>query len=379
MAKKERTPEQKEVARLRRIKRKEAKRALENEQLNLFGSKPPLLNTPTSISSKTKRRVAEKSSSRGTTGIKPPQIYPMLAKDESQVNPFDRRGVILQQKFDGTRIIAIKDGNKVNLMGRSWKNDFAERFPKVVDEIQKLPYNNLIIDGELTFFKGGKSEFLTALAKPETKRSYSNSLMLFDILQRENQDLTTHPLSQRLKLLASSIPSNNRYLKVIPTYTQPQKFPQIFDKIIESGGEGVVLKNINSPYIQDSRAHWFKVKKINTADCIICGVTQGTGKRLNQFGALILGQYDNKGKLVQVAKASGFDDDTLALLHKKISAMEGVNNYFNKEIKGAKKFIKPSLVIEVKYMEKTSKGGLRHPNFVRMRPDKLPQQCKINP
>lgn len=378
LVKKERTPEQKEAARLRRIKRKISKRDINPGQLDLFGNVPSTLIPPPSISSKTKRRIAEKSTSRGTSNKKPPQIYPMLAKDESQVNPFSRKGIILQQKFDGTRVIAIKNDDEVNLMGRSWKNDFAERFPKIVGEIQKLPYDNLIIDGELTFFRGNKSEFLTALAKPETKSNYSNSLMLFDILQRENQDLTSHPLSHRLKLLDSSIPKSNKYLKIIPTYTQPQQFPQIFNKIIESGGEGVVLKDINSPYIQDSRAHWFKVKKVNTADCIICGVTQGTGKRSDKFGALILGQYNNQGKLTQVAKTSGFDDSTLSLLHKKISLMEEVDNYFDKEIKGAKKFIKPSLVIEVKYMEKTPKGGLRHPSFIRIRDDKLPKQCKIN-
>jgi len=73
------------------------------------------------------------------------------------------------------------------MRGRSWINDYAPRFPEIVEEIRKLPVEACVLDSELTFFKKGtdKDVFVTALANPETKKPYVAKAMVFDVLYVE--------------------------------------------------------------------------------------------------------------------------------------------------------------------------------------------------
>ncbi len=92
------------------------------------------------------------------------------------------------------------------------------------------------------------------------------------------------------------------------------------------------------------------------------------------FGALILGQYEN-GKLRFVGKCSGFDVSTMNDIYNYIRKMPETPNYLGVNIPNASKFVKPSMVVEVMYMQRTPNGMLRHPRFIRIRTDKLPESC----
>lgn len=305
------------------------------------------------------------------------RIYPMLARNNPFEDPFSEPDYVLQVKYDGSRVLAIKHRGRIYLMGRSWINDFSDRFPEIVDNLRAIPATNFILDGELTFFKGKRDVFVTALATPETKQQYSVKLMLFDAIAVDGRDLRNHPLMDRLEILDDLIPPDLKYVDVVKTYTQQRRFEQIFNNVLDSGGEGVVIKEIDSPYVEDSRKHWVKVKKQDTEDCVVCGITTGTGKRKSTFGALILGQYDNDGNMVVVGKCSGFDDETLEMLYDRIMDMPEVDDYLDEPLRGVKRYIAPRIVVEVKYMEKTKYGKLRHPVFIRIRTDKKPKECRV--
>lgn len=305
----------------------------------------------------------------------PKRIKPMLAQDNPYDQPFKEKDFVLQEKLDGTRILAIRKNGKWNLMTRTWKNDVAHKFPEIVQELNKIPSKDVVLDGELTYFKSGKAIFVTALARPETKKNYKIKLMLFDIL-RYNKDVTQLPLEQRLALLNKIIHPNN-YVEIVKTITTPTTFKRVYNTIIKNDGEGVIIKRKGSPYILDSRQHWVKIKKNLTDDAIVIGITHGNGKRKSTFGALILAQYDKMGQLKIIGKTSGFDDTTLMQFYNIIQKMPSYI-YPHLHISNIKKWISPKIVIEVKYYEKTSNGMLRHPVFVRIRDDKLPSECKIN-
>lgn len=306
--------------------------------------------------------------------IVPKRIKPMLARDNPfKTDVFKQEDYLLQEKFDGTRIVAINQGKGWHLMTRHWKNDVAENFPEIIKELSKIKSKDVILDGELTFFKGGMGVFLTVLAKPETKKGFTAKLMLFDVL-RFNGDKTKLPLTERMKLL-KQIDPKGKYVTVIKTIDSPATYKKVYDPIVKNNGEGVIIKKKDSPYVYDSRQHWIKVKGTYTEDCVVLGITHGTGKRKVTFGALILGQYDKNGHMVIVGKASGFDDATGMKLYKTIMHMPSYN--YNLPLANVKKWVAPRMVVEVRYMEKTQYGILRHPVFMRVKDVKSPNQCKI--
>lgn len=308
--------------------------------------------------------------------VAPPRIKPMLAKDNPYDNPFDQPDYILQEKYDGTRIVAIKQGSVWHLMTRHWKNDVANNFPEIIRDLNQLKVNNTALDCELTFFnKSGKGKFLTVLANPDTKKGLTAKLMVFDIIKHDGKDLTKYPLTQRLDILSRVIPNSLRYVNIVKTITTPSSFKKVYSTISKNNGEGVMMKKKNSQYTYDTRDNWVKVKNVYTEDCVVLGLTYGNGKRAPTFGALILGEYDN-GKMRIVGKASGFNDATLLKLYSMIMKMPAYT-YDGLSLPDAKKWVAPKYVAEVKYYEKTNNNILRHPVFIRLRDDKSPKDCKI--
>lgn len=305
----------------------------------------------------------------------PKRIKPMLALDNPYKEPFKQPDYVLQEKYDGTRIVAIKEGNRWHLMTRTWKNEVGDRFPEIVKDLNKIKSTDVILDTELTFFKRGKSGFMTVLAKPETKAGHTAKLMVFDII-RYNGNVTNLPLMKRLELLHKILPQTKN-VEIVKTITTPASFQKVYNTIVKDQGEGVIMKKKDSKYKFDTRKDWVKIKKIYTEDCVVVGMTHGEGKRAVTFGALVLAQYDKTGKLTIVGKASGFDDATGLRLYNALSKMSDTGNYLHSSMPGVKKWVSPKIVVEVKYYEKTPYGILRHPVFLRIRDDKSPKDCKI--
>ena len=305
------------------------------------------------------------------------RIYPMQPSEDGKFLGLKRYW--LQEKYDGTRCILFKN-NKIIMMGRSWKNDYSKNFPEIVKDAKKIRAKTCILDGELSFFERRpphRNLFVTALATPETKKDYIVKLMVFDVLMVNGRSVENKPLKERLKILDEIIPKNLQHIKIIKTYKNPKLHKKLFYRFTSAPheGEGVVLKDYNSPYREGVRTYeWIKVKRELTADCIVVGITKGTGYRENYFGSLILGQYDN-GKLKYVGKCSGFTDEEMKMLYKKIISMPSYHNPFDVKVDNVKKWVEPKIVVEVRYMERTKYGVLRFPAFIRIRYDKTPKEC----
>jgi bifunctional non-homologous end joining protein LigD len=251
------------------------------------------------------------------------KIFPMGLKTNDVY--LDSPGYLAQEKFDGTRVILFKDGEDIKMMGRSWKNDFAPKYPSLVKQARRLRAKSCIIDSELTFFDvtTGRDVFQTALATEETQRRYIVKLMCFDILEKENQDIRSEPLWKRLDILNEVVPVNLENIKVVETH--PSKHREFFNIVTSDSqqGEGVVLKHRDSLYREGQETHeWIKVKKEKTADCVVVGVTEGTGVRQNRFGALVLGQYNENHVLKYVGHVgTGFTDSQLTYFFDKLSSI----------------------------------------------------------
>ena len=305
-------------------------------------------------------------------------IRPMLADAQKDKLYTHSKQYVLQEKFDGTRGMLYKVGDKVTgFISRYCDADFTINFPEIVKDAKSIKAKQAVLDGEITFFDAHQNPFfLTAAAIPSTKKNFVVRYMVFDIIEYDGQRVTNLPLTMRLELLRKIIPSSLKHIKVIKTYTDPKKFKTIYKSIVKRKGEGVMLKKKDSKYVPGSRAEWIKIKKEQTEDCVVCGITHGLGRRKKTFGALILGQYNKTGKLMYVGNVgAGLSDAMLKEFLKTINAMPEAQNPFDVRVNYVKKFIKPCLVVEVKAMERTSYGRLRLPVFLRVRNDKTPENC----
>jgi DNA ligase-1 len=134
----------------------------------------------------------------------------------------------------------------------------------------------------------------------------------------------------------------------------------LHESILGSGKEGIMLKRLNATYVEGGRPsnNWIKAKKSATFDCIVLGFSKGAGKYNSQVGAVIFGQYRN-GKLIQLGQASGMSD-----------SMRGLMSKYPEQYLGR--------VAEIKGMERLRSGAIRHPQFVRIRTDKQPSECRWN-
>jgi len=309
---------------------------------------------------------------------RPRRIKPMLAESGTEKD-IDRHSYYEQRKLDGTRAIIIKDGDRVEMRGRTWINNYAPRFPEIVAEIRKLPVEAAVLDSELTFFKKStdKDIFVTALANPETKKDYTAKVMVFDVLYVENHDIKDLPFTDRQEILKELVPEELKHVDVVKTVTKGKK--AYFEKLGKMGGEGVVLKERKSPYREGERtSEWLKVKHWKSDEAVVVGYTHGKGARAKTFGSLILAQRDKDGKWRYIGKTSGFSDEEMTQLLPKMRKLETSKPPAKVPSDAdVKAWVKPRIVVEVKYYERTPTGILRFPDYIRERQDKTPEEVEF--
>jgi bifunctional non-homologous end joining protein LigD len=149
------------------------------------------------------------------------------------------------------------------------------------------------------------------------------------------------------------------------------------------GLEGIVAKKLDSVYEPGRRSkHWRKIKAMRTLDAVVLGWTRGTGSRSDTFGALLVGAYDADGVLRWLGQVgTGFTGRLLADLQVRLEAIEidapPVDDPDLRQDNGAR-WVRPELVVEVTYLEITSGGKLRAPSYKGLRPDKSPEDCRLD-
>jgi bifunctional non-homologous end joining protein LigD len=312
------------------------------------------------------------------------KISPMLVQDGTKADikaPTKRQ----HRKFDGTRSFVVKDFDDVQIMGsRNWVNDYGKNHPELVDAVRKLPVDRTILDAEFTFFKKGTDRdfFLNALAAKETieKEGVEAKLVIFDVLYVDSDNLQQLPFDDRDEILHTIIPEDTKYLIVPKTVKNVVQKEKQFQELEKRKLEGVVEKEAESPYRQGEKTpEWTKVKNWKSDEAIVVGYTKGENSRSSTFGALILAQRDKQGKLRYIGRAAGLKNFELAALLKKMQALKTTKTplaVVPEDVK-ALSWVKPELVIEVKYLNRTPNGVLRMPDFLRERPDKPTSQVTL--
>lgn len=317
-------------------------------------------------------------------GGKPRFVEPMKAK--LMEKPPAAGDWIYELKFDGIRLIAIKDRGRVSLLSRN-QNDLNARFPEIVDAAKNLPTDECVLDGEVVALdEQGRSSFQLLQAREMEGRKSPIYFYVFDLLQLDGKSLVSVPLEERKnvleKLCASGGDPRIRYSGAIGGDAE-----HLLTEVQRRGLEGIIGKLRNSVYEPDRRSGaWIKLKCVNEQEFVIGGYTPPQGAR-KYFGAILVGYYKD-GDLVFAGKVgTGFTTKSLAALHKKFRAEErsdcpfvdlpsrqngqwvlGITPSMMKKMH----WINPKFVAEIKFAEWTRDRKLRAPVFRALRDDKQP-------
>jgi len=246
----------------------------------------------------------------------------------------------------------------------------------------------IILDGELVVLKQGKPDFYLLAEREHVEGMRAEMLsqihpatyIVFDVLHLDGKDLIDLPLLERKEILRDKVRESERMLLSVYVKERGKAF---FQKVKKKGLEGIMAKKMDSVYEIGRRSrNWLKIKCLKTMDCVICGYTAGKGWREPYFGALLLGVYEN-GKLRYVGRVgTGWKEEDLKELKGMLERLKIRKNPFDifeeePAILEKTVFVKPRIVCEVKFLELTEDKKLRAPSFLRLREDKLPEECEL--
>jgi bifunctional non-homologous end joining protein LigD len=285
---------------------------------------------------------------------------------------------VFEPKLDGVRVLALRVRGRAQLCSRNGL-DVTGQYPEVAAAIDRLPGEDLALDGEIVALdEQGRPRFQLLQRRMHTTRHAAEVPIiayLYDCLALWGRDLRRLGLRDRKALLRELVPASDplRY-----TDHFEGDGARVFRAACEAGLEGVIAKRADGPYRGGRRPEWRKIKCQRRQEFVIGGYTDPKGTRTH-FGAVHLGVYEDDA-LVYVGRAgSGLDGAGLRDLHRRLHARAVAACPFTRgePPRGREHhWVRPELVCEVRFSEWTTDGHLRHPVFLGLREDKRPEEVR---
>jgi bifunctional non-homologous end joining protein LigD len=168
---------------------------------------------------------------------------------------------VYEEKYDGWRMVAYKDGTAVRLVSRAGK-EHSRRFAEIAAAIRALPPETLVLDGEVAIFDDRLiSRFEWFRKRPEDAASTPPIYMAFDCLYLEGRDLRALPLRERRAELEDVV--ENDHILIFPARRLAANGREAWAQAVATGYEGLVAKDDASPYRGGRTLSWLKVKQPN--------------------------------------------------------------------------------------------------------------------
>ena len=317
---------------------------------------------------------------RVTKTLAPHAIEPMYATIGTTVPAV--RGWSFEPKYDGMRALAFVTATRVLLMTRNGK-DKAAQFPEIVAGLLALgrrAKRPLVLDGEVVALERRRPGTFQALqgrfhlkARDEIQRLAETkpaAIIIFDLLADGRTTLLREPWLERrkrLRQLLRQAPAGVRLSEASPNGSR------MIDRARRAGWEGVIAKRTSAPYVPGARSRdWLKLKLQHRAEFVVGGFTEPRRTR-PYLGAILLGYFDGEGRFRYVGHTGGgFTHDSLRAMRRRLERLEeGVSPFETPPRTNERAhWVKPKLVVEVKFAEWTADGKLRQPIFLGTRDDK---------
>ncbi|WP_166251374.1 DNA ligase D [Marinobacter salicampi] len=285
-------------------------------------------------------------------------------------------------KFDGYRLLARLESGRVTIYTRNGK-DWTDRFPDQVKMLEQLPVKKALIDGELVAFDAdGSSSFRKLQDRLSTKKGARKTddlvYQVFDLLYLDGYDLRSTPLLERkraLKQLLEAGPDLSSMVRYSDHIEGGGK--AFFNQVCELGLEGMISKRSDAAYRAGRNRGWLKTKCIHQDEFVVGGFTAPSGSRTG-FGSLLLGAFGKKGLVYAGKVGSGFTTRQLNQIYERLSKLETSSSPFEDKVpdQASARWVKPELVVDVEFTERTGSGALRHPVCRGIREDKEPEEVQ---
>lgn len=332
-----------------------------------------------------------------------PPVDPMLAKAAPEIP----EGRVYEPKWDGFRAIVFRDGDEVEIGSRNTK-PITRYFPEVVAAVLRELPERCVVDGELVVASSDATgldfeALLQRIHPAESRvqllaRETPAVLVVFDLLALGDEDLTGEPFARRRAVLEDAIRGGGPGVYLTRATADRTEATEWFDAFEGAGLDGVVAKDPDAPYQQGKRV-MTKVKHERTADCVVAGYRVHKNDEC-AVGSLLLGLYDDTGRLASVGVTSSFPmarrRELFAELqplvvppdrldeHPWSDAAQAAGTRTPKEAAGSRwnsgkdlGFVplRPERVVEVRYDHMEGPRFRHTTQFVRWRPDREPESC----
>jgi len=328
----------------------------------------------------------------------------MLAKIASTLPEGD--GVLYEPKWDGFRAIVFRGEDEVYIQSRELK-PLDRYFPEVqAAALAQLPAR-CVLDGEIVIATSRGLDFdaLQMRLHPAASRvaklakETPASFVAFDLLAADGIDLRENPQVERRARLERLLSSVKPPIHLTPLTKDPAEATEWLKRFEGAGLDGVIAKAASAPY-QPGKRVMFKIKHERTADCVVAGFRWHKSGR-DAVGSLLLGLYDNAGKLHHVGVTSSFTmvrrrelvaelaplrENALgehpwrewASMGDAITRMPGGQSRWSAGKDLSWEPLRIERVCEVKY-DHLQGDRFRHgTTFLRWRPDKSPSECRYD-
>jgi ATP-dependent DNA ligase len=300
-----------------------------------------------------------------------------------------------EPKWDGFRCLVFRDDDTITLQSKSGK-PLTRYFPDVVEAVAALPVKSFVLDGEIVVPEGRVFSFDALLQRihPAASRVQKLAketpalLILFDLLQdADGAVLADEPLTvrrPRLEAFAEQYLAKNGRIRLSPATVKLAEANKWL-KRVGATLDGIIAKRRDLPYRTGERTGMQKIKNYRSADCVVGGFRYNEGKPV--AGSLLLGLYDDEGKLNHVGFTSSIAKEDKPALTKKLEKLIAPPGFTGNAPGGPSRWstkrsaewqpLKPALVVEVGY-DHFSGDRFRHgTKLMRWRPDKSPKQCTM--
>ena len=308
----------------------------------------------------------------------PTMIEPMLAS----LGPLPTDGEWgYEFKWDGVRAIAYVDGDDLRLLARN-KTDVTHTYPEIDAVRAALAGRRVILDGEVVAlgrtgvpsFAALQQRMRTPVPTAAAVRTKPVRFYLFDLLYLDGTDLTPMPYVDRREALQQLQVTGDPV--DTPPYWTGDAGPALLDAARELGLEGVMAKQLGSPYQPGRRSPaWIKVPLTTTAEVIVAGYKAGGRRRTTTIGSLLVGMFDANDRLTYVGQVStGFSEEDLRHLQKRLADLRQPTSPFDvpapRQHARQAEWVRPVLVAEVTFRSWTPDCRLRQPSWKGLRPDR---------
>jgi ATP-dependent DNA ligase len=340
-----------------------------------------------------------------------PPIEPMLAKAVDALPADD--GWLFEPKWDGFRAIVFRDGDDVMTQSRDLK-PLDRYFPELAAPLRASLPERCVVDGEIVIARDGELDFealllrihpaasRVAMLAAETPASY----VVWDLLALDDEDLRATPQGERRRRLEEVLAKARPPVHLTPATTDRATGQDWFGRFEGAGLDGVIAKRLDAPYQPGKRA-MLKIKHQRTADCVVAGFRWHKNGPGTHVGSLLLGLFDDTGRLHHVGITSSFSWDRRAALVKELESLRsgasdghpwaewaewagfgsadasgqrlpGATSRWNRGKDLSWEPLRPERVAEVAY-DHLQGDRFRHATtFKRWRPDKPPAACRYD-